>query len=100
MNTSTALVSSSALPHVPARIEVLTAGANRGARLMQPAIGAFNRSSTRFTLAPVYVDPVPERAATLAREGVTRGVQSLALEARIEEVLPARDYARSPLIVS
>jgi hypothetical protein len=67
---------------------------------MQPAIEAFNRSSTRFALAPVYVDPVPERAATLAREGASRGIASRALEARIEEVLPTRDHAQSPLIVS
>jgi hypothetical protein len=100
MQTSTALVPSSALPHSPARVEVLTGGSNRGARLMQPAIGAFNRASRRFTLSPVYVDPVPERAAALAREGVARGIPSRALEMRIEEVLPARDTAHRPLIVS
>jgi hypothetical protein len=81
------------------RVEVFTAGANRGARLMQPAIGAFNRASTRFTLAPVYVDPVPERAMTLAREGSRLGLQSRAVEARIEEVL-ADDASSTPLIVS
>jgi hypothetical protein len=67
---------------------------------MQPAIGAFNRASSRFTLAPVYVDPVPERAATLAREGMARGIASSALEARIEEVIPARDRKHWPLIMS
>lgn len=86
--------------HVPARVEVLTAGANRGARLMQPAIAAFNRVSTRFALTPLYVDPVPERAMSLAREGVARGVASRAIEARIEEVLPRRDEDTFPLIVS
>src|SRR5260221_395980 len=35
------------------KVEVLTAGANRGARLMQPAFEAFNRASNRFTLAAV-----------------------------------------------
>src|SRR5205823_2356595 len=73
---------------------------NRGARLMQPAIGAFNRASTRFALTPVYVDPVPERAAQLAREGVLRGIASQSIEARIEEVLPARRNDKFPLIVS
>src|SRR5947207_2516534 len=86
--------------HQPVRVEVLTAGANRGARLMQPAIGAFNRASTRFALTPVYVDPVPERAAQLAREGTLRGIASQSIEARIEEVLPARREDNFPLIVS
>ena len=86
--------------HTPARVEVLTAGANRGARLMQPALAAFNRASTRFALTPVYVDPVPERAASVAREGVTRGLASRFIEARIEEVLPARVNDKFPLIVS
>jgi hypothetical protein len=86
--------------HQPVRVEVLTAGANRGARLMQPAIGAFNRASTRFALTPVYVDPVPERAAQLAREGTLRGISSQSIEARIEEVLPARRNDKFPLIVS
>jgi len=84
----------------PARVEVLTAGSHRGAGLMQPAIGEFNRASTRFTLAPVYVDPVPERAATLARQGVLRGIDARAIEARIEEVLPTRKADKFPLIVS
>jgi hypothetical protein len=100
MDTSLALSSESDVQHVPARIEVLTAGANRGTRLMQPAIGAFNRASTRFALTPVYVDPVPERAATLAREGVLHGIGSRSIEARIEEVLPARSGEHFPLIVS
>src|SRR5437764_12099842 len=86
--------------HQPVRVEVLTAGANRGARLMQPAIGAFNRASTRFALTPVYVDPVPERAAQLAREGVLRGIASQSIEARMEEVLRARRNDKFPLIVS
>ena len=86
--------------HAPARVEVLTAGANRGARLMQPAIAAFNRASTRFALTPVYVDPVPERAAAVAREGIQRGIASRSIEARIEEVLPARRADKFPLIVS
>jgi hypothetical protein len=67
---------------------------------MQPTIGAFNRASTRFALDPIYIDPVPERAAALAREGIMRGIQSRAVEARIEEVVPNRDHKRSPLIVS
>src|ERR1041385_7884870 len=83
-----------------AEVEVLTAGANRGARLMQPAIGAFNRASSRFSLAPVYVDPVPERAVALAREGVLRGIATRSIEARIEEVLPTRKNDKFPLIVS
>jgi hypothetical protein len=96
MESSTALVPS---PNARARVEVFTAGANRGARLMQPAIGAFNRASTRFTLAPVYVDPIPERAAALAREGSAHGIPSRAVEARIEEIVTA-DESRTPLIVS
>src|SRR5258706_12455361 len=100
MHSSTALVPSPAPRPAAVRVEVLTAGANRGARLMQPAIGAFNRASTRFALTPVYVDPVPERAATLAREGVLHGIGSRSIEARIEEVLPSRSGEHFPLIVS
>jgi len=84
----------------PARVEVHTAGSGRGAGLMQPAIGAFNRASKRFTIAPVYVDPVPERAATLARQGTLRGIHARAIEARIEEVLPTLKKDKFPLIVS
>src|SRR5437660_11158657 len=83
-----------------ARVEVLTAGANRGARLMQPAFEAFNRASTRFTLSPVYADPVPERAATLAIEAERRGIRARAIEARVEEVLPSREFKHLPLILS
>jgi hypothetical protein len=67
---------------------------------MQPALAEFNRASTRFSLAPVYVDPVPERAAALAREGLQRGLPSRAIEARIEEVLPTLKGDKFPLIVS
>src|SRR5690242_11714681 len=88
--------------HVPqrARVEVLTAGANRGARLMQPAFEEFNRSSSRFELAPIYADPVPERAVVLAREASARGLAARAIEGRIEEVLPAKELKELPLILS
>jgi hypothetical protein len=96
METSTALMPS---PASRARVEVLTGGANRGARLMQPAISSFNRVSTRFALTPVYIDPVPDRATALAREGARVGLESRAIEARIEEIL-AEDHSAAPLIVS
>lgn len=83
-----------------ARVEVLTAGANRGARLMQPAFAEFNRASNRFTLSPIYVDPVPDRAASLVREAATRGVPARGVEARVEEILPSREFKRLPLILS
>jgi hypothetical protein len=83
-----------------ARVDVLTGGANRGARLMQPAFQEFNRASNRFTLAPIYADPVPERAALLVREAAKRGVSARAIEARVEEVLPAREFKHLPLILS
>ncbi len=96
------LTSSARIPSFETRshIEVLAGGAGRGAGLMQPAIADFNRASARFALAPVYVDPVPERALALVREGTRRGVPARAVEARIEEVLSSEDHARSPLIVS
>ena len=83
-----------------AQVPILTVGANRGARLMQPAFQEFNRASNRFTLAPIYADPVPERAALLVREAATRGVSARAIEARVEEVLPAREFKHLPLILS
>jgi hypothetical protein len=82
------------------RVEVLTAGANRGARLMQPAFQEFNRASSRFTLSPVYADPVPDRAASLVREATTRGIPARGVEARVEEVLPSREFKHLPLILS
>jgi hypothetical protein len=81
-------------------VEVLTAGANRGARLMQPSIRDFNDRSNRFSLSPVYVDPVPERALTLAREAGQHGIVARAVEDRIENVLPLAKMKRQPLIVS
>lgn len=57
-----------------ARVDVLTGGANRGARLMQRAFQEFNRASNRFTLAPIYADPVPERAAPGTGGGQARRV--------------------------
>jgi hypothetical protein len=83
-----------------ARVEVLTAGANRGARLMQPAFEEFNRASNRFTLAPVYADPVPDRAASLVREATGRGVPARGVEARVEEILSSREFKHLPLILS
>jgi len=97
MLTSSALMPTS---EARSRVEVMTAGANRGARLMQPAIANFNRASARFALAPIYVDPVPERALALVREGARRGVTATAVEARIEDVLSSEDRSHSPLIVS
>ena len=82
------------------RVNVITAGANRGARLMQPAIAEFNRASNRFSLVPVYADPVPERAAALVREGASRGLQARSVEARVEEILPAPELRNAPLILS
>lgn len=81
-------------------VEVLTAGANRGARLMQPAFEEFNRASNRFTLAPVYADPVPDRAASLVREAASRGLSARGVEARVEEILPSREFKHLPLILS
>ena len=82
-------------------VEVLTAGANRGARLMQGSIANFNRTSTRFELAPIYVDPVPERAMTLAREGRSHGLTAVSHEAQIEEVLTSELHNRNtPMVVS
>jgi hypothetical protein len=83
-----------------ARVEVLTAGANRGARLMQPAFAEFNRASNRFTLSPVYADPVPDRAAALVREATSRGIPARGVEARVEEILPSREFKHLPLVLS
>ena len=87
-------------PDARTRVDVLTAGANRGARLMQSAYEAFNRASGRFALAPIYADPIPERALARAREGQGRGLAARAIEASIEEVLPASALRHAPLIIS
>lgn len=83
-----------------AQVEVLTAGANRGARLMQPAFAEFNRASNRFTLAPIYADPVPARAASLVLEAERQGIPARGVEARVEEILPSREFKHLPLILS
>jgi len=100
MNTSTAMKYDERTACVgPATIEVITGGANRGARLMQPSIEQFNRASNRFTLAPIYTDPVPERANHLVRAAQSRGVPARALEARLEEVLPLPNMLQLPVII-
>jgi hypothetical protein len=91
--------SKEAQPHT-ARVEVLTAGANRGARLMQPAFAEFNGASNRFTLSPVYADPVPDRAASLVREATSRGIPARGVEMRIEEILASHEFNDLPLILS
>lgn len=78
---------------------LVVAGAHRGARLMQPTISAFNRTSDRFVLVPTYVDPLPDRAAALARSAGEQGVEARAIEAHIEEVL-GRAEARAPIVLS
>ena len=82
------------------RVEVITGGANRGARLMQPAIERFNRTSNRFTIAPLYADPVPERANQLVRSAQSRGIPARAIEAKLEEILPLAELKDLPLIIS
>lgn len=60
MNTTHSLPSP-ARTHVP----ILTAGANRGARLMQPTIGAFNRTSAGEA-SPGFLAPnVGDEASSL-----------------------------------
>lgn len=83
-----------------ARVEIITGGANRGARQMQPAIEKFNRASNRFTLSPIYADPVPERANQLVRLANARGIPARAVEATLQEVLPMADMKNKPLIIS
>lgn len=82
------------------KIEVITAGANRGARMMQPAIEVFNQASERFTLAPVYVDPVPQRANQLVRSAHARGIPATGIEGRLDEVLSEGRLNTRPLIIS
>ncbi|HEV7764008.1 MAG TPA: hypothetical protein VGQ76_03300 [Thermoanaerobaculia bacterium] len=67
---------------------------------MQPAFEEFNRASNRFTLSPVYADPVPDRAASLVREAASRGISARGIEARVEEILPSREFKHLPLIIS
>src|SRR5713226_6426416 len=101
MNTlSTVQQQDQIAPVEQTRIEVITGGANRGARLMQPAIERFNRTSNRFTIAPIYTDPVPERANQLVRAAHSRGIPARAVEAKLEEVLPLPNLKNMPLIIS
>jgi hypothetical protein len=82
------------------QVEVITAGANRGARQMQPAIETFNRTSERFTIAPVYVDPVPQRAMQLVRSAHGCGIPAKAIEGRLDEVLATPRINLMPIIIS
>jgi hypothetical protein len=83
-----------------AEVGILAGGANRGALQMQPAFAEFNRASNRFTLAPIYVDPVPERAQSLVIAAERRGIPARGIEARVEEVLPSREFKHLPLVLS
>jgi hypothetical protein len=83
-----------------AQVPIVTMGAHRGALLMQRAFAEFNRASNRFTLAPIYVDPVPERAQSLVIQEERRGIPARGVEARGEEILSSREFKHLPLILS
>jgi hypothetical protein len=99
MNNANAVNEQSVFPE-RRRIEIITAGANRGARLMQPSIEGFNRASERFTIAPVYVDPVPQRANQLVVAARERGIAAKSVEGRLDEVLAMPVMINMPIIIS
>jgi hypothetical protein len=46
-----------------------------------------NDISSRVRIEPTYVDPMPAKAATLAREAVEQGIRAYSIEGRVEEFL-------------
>ena len=81
-------------------IEIISAGANRGARENVAAVAALRRESERISPLAVYVDPVPGRARALAAIAEQHGLQSRAVEGTVEAVVQRGSIGnRSPLIL-
>ncbi|MCC7537475.1 MAG: hypothetical protein IT379_14725 [Deltaproteobacteria bacterium] len=81
-------------------VEIINAGANRGARENVAALAALSRDSERIAPLAVYVDPMPGRARTLAAIAQERGLQSRAVEGTVEDLVERSSIGnRSPLIL-
>lgn len=82
-------------------LNILNGGANRGARGNVGAFSEFNLTSERFALVPVYVDPMPGRAAAMKEEAERHGVAAEAVEARVEDVvLQGANDANTPKVLN
>lgn len=86
-------LSLTATPSGRALVPIRVGGAHRGARLLQPALAAYNQDSSEHELAIEYVDPVPGRAPETAAEARRLGLTATYREARIEDVIEAEQQA-------
>lgn len=80
-------------------LSVLNAGAHRGAIAGISAFEQFNAQSTNRRVIPVYVDALPGRAATTRDLALRRGVESTAIEGRIEDILE-RSGDQRPIVLN
>lgn len=81
-------------------VEVLNAGANRGARENLDAFAGWNRESTSVALVPRYIDPVLGRAELMKAEALRHGVQAEAVEGTIEATVVDEDSKGKPIILN
>lgn len=81
-------------------VEVLNAGANRGARTNLGTFQHWNQESQAIVLAPRYVDPVLGRAEMMKSEAKMRGLDASAVEGTIEQVIAAEGAKNKPLLLN
>jgi hypothetical protein len=82
-------------------VPLIHAGARRGAEALAPYLAAWNRESG-MSLRPIYVDPVPGRAATMRDRARELALPAEAEEAAIEDYLAKGEQhePRSVLLLS
>ncbi len=68
-------------------VTLLNAGAGRGAAANVTYLREFNERSTRFRIRPVWIDPVPDKARTLAEQAAVAGLAGGWREASIQDCL-------------
>lgn len=81
-------------------IEVINAGANRGALKNVDAFARWNAESTSVALVPHYIDPVPGRAALMKAEAQRHGVLAEGAEGTIEATIAAGDAKGKPILLN
>lgn len=81
-------------------VEVLNAGAHRGARENLDAFARWNRESTSVTLVPRYIDPVLGRAELMKAEAIRHGVPAEAEEGTIEATILEEDAKGKPIVLN
>ncbi len=81
-------------------VEVLNAGANRGAHENLFAFAEWNRESTSVALVPRYIDPVLGRAELMKAAALRHGVAAEAVEGTIEAAIAEADAKGKPVILN